>query len=165
MALIFSEFFTSLRILIQSFWFSFEGFLNFFNQNNGFSKICLQDWLMSLQIFKCSVSKFQKIFSARCWRPGLLIIFSIKRWYLINLYLLVNWFGKNWIFSLICSNRSTSVLLSFKICVNFAFWGFCTFHTKLRALCNNVGNFSSNFRNYNAMQMSIYTWNQILLNL
>ena len=73
----FSEFFTSLITLIQSFWFSFERLLNFFNQNFGFSNICLQDWLTCAQIFKSSTSKFQKIFSARCWRPGLLMIFSI----------------------------------------------------------------------------------------
>ena len=61
----------------QFFWLSCERYLNFFNQNIGLSRICWQDWLTCPQIFKSSKSKFQKTFSARCWRPGLLIIFSI----------------------------------------------------------------------------------------
>ena len=64
-------------ILIQSFWLSCERYLNFLNQNMGFFKICLQDWLICSQILKSSTSKLQKTFSARCWRPGLLIIFSM----------------------------------------------------------------------------------------
>ena len=68
-------------ILAQSFWFSTESPLNFVNQslgswNIGPSKICFEDWLRSPQSCKCSTSKLKKIFSARCWRPGLFKIFS-----------------------------------------------------------------------------------------
>ena len=72
-----SEFFTDWIALIHSFWFSIERFSNFLKQNNGCCKICLQDWLICAQIFKSSTSKFQKTFSARCWSPELLMIFSI----------------------------------------------------------------------------------------
>ena len=64
-------------ILIQSFWFSVEIFSNFLNQIIGFSKICLQDWFICAQIFISLTFKFKKTFSARCWRPGLFMIFSI----------------------------------------------------------------------------------------
>ena len=72
-----SEFLTDWIVLIQSFRLSFERCSNFLKQNIGFCKICLQDWLICAQIFKSSTSKFQKTFSARCWRPGLLMICSI----------------------------------------------------------------------------------------
>ena len=62
---------------IQSFLFSIERCLNFLNQKIGFCKICWQDWLICAQIFKSSTCKFQKTFSARCWRPVLVMIFSI----------------------------------------------------------------------------------------
>ena len=75
------EFCTDWITLFQFFWFSMERLLNFLNQNIGswnirLSKICLEDWLRSPQICKCSTSKLKKIFSARCWRPGLFKIVS-----------------------------------------------------------------------------------------
>ena len=68
--------------LSQSFWFSMEIPPNFLNQNIGSwnigpSKICFEDWLRSPQSCTCLTSKLKKIFSARCWRPGLFKIFSI----------------------------------------------------------------------------------------
>ena len=71
------EFFADWITLIQSFLFFFEKCSNFLKQNIGFCKLCLQDWLICAQIFKSSTSRFQKIFSARCWSPGLVMIFSI----------------------------------------------------------------------------------------
>ena len=56
----------------------FERCWKFLMQNVGFFNNFLQDWLIWAQIFKYVTSKFQKTFSARCWRPGLLIIFSIS---------------------------------------------------------------------------------------
>ena len=76
-AIFFLEFLTDLITLSQSFWLSNERPTNLLNQNNGLSNKWWHDWLMSPQIFKYSTSKFQKIFSARCWKPGLLMIFSI----------------------------------------------------------------------------------------
>ena len=75
-----TEFFTCLITLIHSFRFAFERPLNVFNQNLGFSKICLHDWLICAHSFKFSISKFLKTFSARCWKPGLLTILSISAW-------------------------------------------------------------------------------------
>ena len=68
--------------LVQSVWFSGERPLNCFNQNIGSwnigpSKICFEYWSRSWHICKCSKSKFRKIFSARCWRPGLFKIFNM----------------------------------------------------------------------------------------
>ena len=74
-----SEFFTDWIILIHSFLFSFERCSNLLKQKIGFCKICLLDRLISAQIFKWAVSKFQKTFSARCWRPELLIIKGAHR--------------------------------------------------------------------------------------
>ena len=62
----------------QSSWFSFERPTNCLNQNIALSRIYLQEWLKSPHICKCSTSKFHKIFSAICWSPGLVIIFSIS---------------------------------------------------------------------------------------
>ena len=76
-AIFFFAFLTDLITLIQSFWLSNERPTNLLNQNNGLSNKWWHVWLTSPQIFKYSTSKFQKIFSARCWRPGLLMIFSI----------------------------------------------------------------------------------------
>ena len=66
-----------LPIIFASSRFFFERCLNFSKQNTCFLRICLQDWLIIPQIFKSLTSKFQNTFSARCWRPGLLTIFSI----------------------------------------------------------------------------------------
>ena len=72
-----SELFTDWIALIHSFWFSFESPLNFLKQKSGFCKICLQEWFICAHCFRLFTSKFQKTFSARCWRPGLLMIFSM----------------------------------------------------------------------------------------
>ena len=58
-----------LPIIVASSQFFFDRCLNFSKQNICFLRICLQDWLI-IPLFKS--------FSARCWRPGLLTIFSIS---------------------------------------------------------------------------------------
>ena len=73
----FLEFFTELRNLIQSVWFSFERLPNFLNQNIGLSNISFDDWLMFRQTSTSSSAKLPKIFSARCTNPGVFKIFSM----------------------------------------------------------------------------------------
>ena len=67
--------------LIQSDWFFFDCPLriNFLSQNLGLFKIFLNEVLTPWQISRSWWSKFKRIFSARCWRPGLLTMISIVK--------------------------------------------------------------------------------------
>ena len=84
-----NEYYPKVRdITIQYSWYSFYFcwfnvivyFSHFFNQNEAF-KICLHNLLTSKQFSRLSIFKLEKISSARCCNPGLLVRFSILMWY------------------------------------------------------------------------------------
>ena len=87
-----SHFLTDWITLFQSLWISFERCLNFLKQNIGFCKICLQDWFIFEQSFKETKFRFQKTFSASCWRPKRYQLFITNLFFIFTPHCVQNWF-------------------------------------------------------------------------